>query len=167
MAMKEFIMLNILVYAVAGDLWDCKIRNSIIVTGWLAGIFINTFTNGFYGTAYTIFCIIITIITGFPLFITGGIGAGDIKLLSVIGGIHGLSFLAKAVVLFLVIAGTASFVKLIKKRALISRIRALIYYILHAKAEDGRYYCKERCSSQFTIRLAPIIAAAYFITLFF
>lgn len=160
-------MLNIFICAVAGDLWDCKIRNPIIITGWITSIFINTVIDGIYGMAYTVFCIIITIITGFPLFITGGIGAGDIKLLSVIGGMYGLLFLAKEVVLFLLIAGAASLVKLIKKRALISRTRAFIYYILHIKTEGGRYYCKEHSNSSFTIRLAPIIVAAYFIILFF
>lgn len=165
--MKEFIMLNIFICAVVSDLWDYKIRNPIIITGWVTGVFINTVTYGIYGMAYTVFCIIITIITGFPVFMAGGIGAGDIKLLSVIGGIHGLYFLAKVVVLFLVIAGAFSFVELIRKRALVSRIKTFIYYILHTKAEDCRYYYKERCGGGFTICLAPIIAAAYFITLFF
>ncbi len=165
--MKEFVMLNILICAVAGDLLDYKIRNHVIIAGWAAGICFNAFSSGCYGIFYTIFCIVITVIVGFPLFMAGGAGAGDIKLFSVIGGLYGLAFLVKVVMLFLVIAGVVSFVKLVKKRALISRVEAFIYYILHIRTIKGRYYCMERDGTEFAICLAPVIAAAYFITLFF
>ena len=45
--MKEFIMLNILICAVTGDLLDYKIRNPVIIAGWAAGIFSNAFQAGF------------------------------------------------------------------------------------------------------------------------
>ncbi len=165
--MKEFIMLNVFICAVAGDLWDYKIRNPVIIAGWVTALCLNTVTNGFYGILNTVFCIIITILIGFPVFMTGGIGAGDIKLMSVIGGMYGLAFLAKVSMLFLIMAGAVSLVKLIRKRALISRTKAFIYYILHIHNMDSRYYCMERDGSGFAICLAPVMAAAYFITLFF
>lgn len=167
MSMKEFIMLNILICAVTGDLLDYKIRNPVIIAGWAAGIFFNAFSSGFSGIFHTIFCIVITIIAGFPVFMAGGAGAGDIKLFSVIGGLYGLAFLVKVVMLFLVMAGAVSFVKLIKKGALVSRIKAFIYYILHIGIIKDRYYNMERDGTEFAICLAPVIAAAYFITLFF
>ena len=98
---------------------------------------------------------------------TGGIGAGDIKLLSVIGGIYGLAFLGKVTLLFLVMAGVVSLVELIRKRALITRVRAFIYYLLHIRTAQGKYYQRERDGNGFTICLAPIMAAAYFIILLF
>ena len=70
--MKEFIMLNILICAVTGDLLDYKIRNPVIIAGWAAGIFFNAFSSGFSGIFHTIFCIVITIIAGFPVFMAGG-----------------------------------------------------------------------------------------------
>lgn len=165
--MKEFIMLNVFICAVAGDLWDYKIRNPVIIAGWVTALCLNTVTNGFYGILNTVFCIIITILIGFPVFMTGGIGAGDIKLLSVIGGIYGLAFLGKVTLLFLVMAGVVSLVELIRKRALITRVRAFIYYLLHIRTAQGKYYQRERDGNGFTICLAPIMAAAYFIILLF
>lgn len=167
MAMKEFIMLNVFICAVAGDLWDYKIKNHVIIAGWVTAVCLNTITNGFYGILNTILCIMITILIGFPVFMTGGIGAGDIKLMSVIGGMYGLVFLAKVAMLFLIMAGAVSLVKLIRKRALISRTKAFIYYLLHIRDAGSRYYCIGRDGSEFTICLAPVMAAAYFITLFF
>lgn len=165
--MREFIMLNVFICTAVSDLQNYKIRNSVILAGWAAGICINILQSGVYGVANTIFCIMVTIIAGFPLFMTGGIGAGDIKLMSVIGGMYGLAFLAKVAMLFLIMAGAVSFVKLIRKRALISRTKAFIYYILHIHNMESRYYCMERDGSGFAICLAPVMAAAYFITLFF
>lgn len=167
MPMKEFIMSNIFICAVAGDLWDYKIRNPVIIAGWITAVCLNTVANGFYGILNTIFCIIITILIGFPVFMTGGIGAGDIKLMSVIGGMYGLAFLAKVAMLFLIMAGAVSLVKLIRKRTLILRIKAFIYYLLHIRDAGSRYYCMKRDGSEFAICLAPVMAAAYFITLFF
>ncbi len=163
--MREFIMLNVFICTVVSDLQNYKIRNSAILAGWAAGICINILQRGVYGAANTIFCIMVTIITGFPLFMTGGIGAGDIKLLSVIGGMYGLAFLGKVTLLFLVMAGVVSFVELIRKRALITRVRAFIYYLLHIRTAQGKYYQRERDGNEFTICLAPIMAAAYFIIL--
>ena len=149
------------------DLQNCKIRNPVILAGWAAGICINIMQYGVYSVANTMFCIIVTIIAGFPLFMTGGIGAGDIKLLSVIGGMYGLAFLGKVTLLFLVMAGVVSLVELIRKRALITRVRAFIYYLLHIRTAQGKYYQRERDGSAYTICLAPIMAAAYFIILLF
>lgn len=164
--MREFIMLNVFICTVISDIQNHKIRNPVILAGWAAGICINIMQYGVYSVANTMFCIMVTIITGFPLFMTGGIGAGDIKLLSVIGGMYGLAFLGKVALLFMVMAGVVSLVELIRKRALITRVRAFIYYLLHIRTAQGKYYHKERDGSEFTICLAPIMAAAYFIVLF-
>jgi len=165
MSMKEFIMLNIFICTGISDLQNYKIRNPVIVMGWFLSICINVFQYGFYGAAYTIFCILVTLVTGFPLFMTGGIGAGDVKLMSVIGGMYGLAFLGKVTLLFLVLAGAVSLVELIRKRALITRVKAFIYYLLHINTAQGKYYQRERDGREFTICLAPIMAAAYFLTL--
>jgi len=159
-------MLIVFICASISDLQDYKIRNSVITAGWAAGICLNFISGGLYGILDAIFCIIVTIAIGFPLFMAGGSGAGDIKLLSVIGGAYGLVFLGKVVLLLLLLAGAVSLVKLIMKRALISRITTFIYYILHLGTASGKYYNTSRDGYEFTICLAPLMTAAYFIILF-
>lgn len=163
--MKEFIMLNVFICTTISDLKEYKIQNPVIVAGWIAGICLNFISNGLYGALNAVFCIVSTIIIGLPLFLIGGIGAGDIKLMSVIGGAYGLVFLGKVSILLLLIAGTVSLVKLIKKRALTSRIKAFIYYLLQLNSENDKYYDTKKDGYEFTICLAPVMAAAYFITL--
>lgn len=164
--MREFIMLNVFICTSISDLQNYKIRNSVIVIGWVADICLNFISNGLFGTLNTVFCIVSTIIIGFPLFMIGGIGAGDIKLLSVIGGAYGLIFLGKMVFLLLLIAGLVSLVKLIKKRALVWKIKAFIYYLLHLNTTNSKYHNTKKDGYEFTICLAPVMAISYFITLF-
>lgn len=165
MLMREFIMLNIFICTTVSDLQEYKIRNPVIVAGWAAGICLNFISNGLYGALNAVFCIMSTIIIGLPLFAIGTTGAGDIKLLSVIGGAYGLVFLAKVSLLLLLMAGTVSLVKLIRKRSLISRVKAFIYYLFHLSTASGKYYDTRKDGYEFTICLAPVMAAAYFITL--
>lgn len=164
--MKEFIMLNVFICTGISDLQNCKIRNPVIIAGWIAGICLNFISNGLIGALNAVFCIMSAIIIGIPLFMIGATGAGDIKLLSVIGGAYGLVFLGKVTFLLLLIAGAVSLVKLIKKRVLWLRVKAFIYYLLHWNTASGKYYDTIRDGYEFTICLAPIMAAAYFITLF-
>lgn len=158
-------MLNVFICASVSDLQNYKIRNPIIVAGWVAGICLNFISNGLCGALNAVFCIVSTIIIGLPLFAIGGMGAGDIKLLSVIGGAYGLAFLGKVTLLLLFMAGVVSLVKLIRKRSLISRVKAFIYYLLHLDTASGKYHDTSRDGYEFTICLAPVMAVAYFITL--
>lgn len=164
--MKEFIMLNVFACAVISDLQDYKIKNPVILAGWIAGICMNFISYGLCGALNAVFCIVSTIIIGFPLFAIGGTGAGDIKLLSVIGGAYGLVFLGKVVFLLLLMAGVVSLVKLIKKRALAVRVKSFFYYLLHLNTASGKYYSTGIDGYEFTICLAPVMAVAYFVTLF-
>ncbi|HBA97465.1 MAG TPA: hypothetical protein DCZ23_05090 [Lachnospiraceae bacterium] len=165
MSMKEFIMLNVFICTVTSDLQNYKIRNPVITAGWIAGICLNFISSGLTGALNSVFCIVSTIIIGLPLFIIGGTGAGDIKLLSVIGGAYGLVFLGKVTLLLLLIAGTVSLVKLVRKKALVLRVKAFICYLLHWNTVNSKYYDTGRDGYEFTVCLAPVMAVAYFITL--
>ncbi len=164
--MKEFIMLNVFICTSISDLQDFKVRNPIIIAGWSAGICLNFISDGLCGALNAVFCIVSTIIIGIPLFIIGGTGAGDIKLLSVIGGAYGLVFLGKVTFLLLLIAGVISLVKLIRKKVLWLRVKAFIRYLLNWDIPSQKYYDTRTDGYEFTICLAPIMATAYFITLF-
>ncbi len=166
--MGEIVMVNVLIFAGLSDLMDYKIRNPIIVFGWISAICLRMWQTGIYGFAKGIICIIIPVIICWPLFITGGIGAGDIKLLSVISGIYGVKFLGKVSVLLLIFAGAISLLYLIKKKVLIQRVKKFLFYltdIVHNRGEVQKYYQRGRDGTEFAIPLTPITAAAYFMVM--
>ena len=118
-SMSEMIMLHVLILSGLDDLKNCKIRNSIILSGWILGMIFCIFDDGVKRLISGIICMIITIILSFPLYRLGGIGAGDIKLWSVVSLIYGLKFLGEVMVYLFMIAGVVSFIRLIMKKALL------------------------------------------------
>ncbi len=163
--MREFVMLNVLICAGLSDMWEYKVKNPIIVLGWILGIFIHFMSDGPAGAAYCAFCIAATAVMGFPLFLIGGIGAGDLKLLSVIGCLYGLAFLWRVTLLLIAIAGAISFARLIIKGTLFERVKAFICYLASGRMADEKYYDLKRDGAEYAIRLAPATAAAYFIAM--
>ena len=163
--MTEVIMLSILICCGISDLKDYKVKNCVIVFGWLYALFAGYMNLGIAGIKSAVLCITITILVGMPLFRIGGIGAGDIKLLSVIGGIYGMNFLANVTVLFIGMAGIVSFIYLVKKRAVFTRVCKFLNFARYSITTE-RYYEMKRDGKEFVIPLAPITALAYFIVLY-
>ncbi len=78
-----------------------------------------------YGLALcTLICIIML-----PLFFTGMMGAGDIKIISCIIGYLGLIDGIKVCVFAFVLAGIYSFIKLILTKSLINRVKYFLTFI--------------------------------------
>lgn len=165
--MDNIIMVNVLIFATLSDLKDYKIKNPIIVFGWISAVCLRGMQAGICGFAKGIICIIVPVIVCWPLFITGGIGAGDIKLLSVISGIYGIKFLGRVSILLLIFAGAISLLYLIKKKMLVQRVKRFIFYltgIMHGGGVE-KYYQLKRDGTEFAIPLAPVTAAAYFLAM--
>lgn len=163
--MTEVIMLSILICCGISDLKDYKVKNCVIAFGWLYALFAGYMSQGITGIKSAVLCIAITILVGMPLFKIGGIGAGDIKLLSVIGGIYGMNFLANVTVLLIGMAGIVSFIFLVKRKALFTRVCKFLNFARYSITTE-RYYEMKRDGKEFVIPLAPITALAYFMVLY-
>ncbi len=107
---------------------------------------------------------VVSILLLWPLFTIRGIGAGDIKLLSVISCYYGLAFWAETGVVFLFIAGVVSIVQILKQGILRERFRYFITYFLYDR--KSKYYEPERDGRSMTIPLAPFMAVAYYFIYF-
>lgn len=146
------------------DLYYYRIPNNLIVAGWLAGLVFRICNAGISGLGDGIFCIAAGIILLFPLYIVRGMGAGDIKLLSVVSGMYGLGFWMRTGVVFAVLAAMISIFRMIRKGLLVKRIRYFFHFIFGERA--GAYYDAERDGRDMVIPLAPILAIAYYIVYF-
>lgn len=78
-------MLTILIIAVYFDIKTGCIPNKLNLSGCILGLFLNTLFMGKYGLINSICGILLPIIILFVFFVFRVLGAGDIKLLSVIG----------------------------------------------------------------------------------
>lgn len=151
----------ILIASSVSDLKEYKIRNPVILVGWLMGLAFRYHQGGLAAAGEGMISIIISILAGWPLFLIRGLGAGDIKLFSVIGGFYGLFFLARTFVLLIFFAGIISLIRLFHKKIFLNRIHYLFYYFLHRRKDS--YYDAGRDGRDPVIPLVPVLAAAYYV----
>ena len=156
------VMGMILIYSGISDLREYKIKNPAVVFGWCAGIILQAYHGGLTGLMHCISCILGTIIICMPLYCVGGVGAGDIKLISVVSGLHGALFAWKTAVVFVILSGICSLCKLLKMNVLRERIAGMYFLFRYSPRAAVCYYLDKKGKEEFVIPLAPVLAAAYF-----
>lgn len=122
------------------------------------------FQGGISAVGDGVFCIAVSILALMPLFLLRAAGAGDVKLLSVIGGFYGLAFLGRTGVVFLFLAAMVSVIQMIRKKCFLKRVQYFIHYVLYDR--KSVYYEQERDGTGMVIPLAPVLAAAYYLVYF-
>lgn len=88
--MQRVCMTVLLMVSCWFDIRYSKIPNPLILTGWIVGLALTGWQQGLKGMAWSIAGILVIMAAGFPLYWCKAIGAGDVKLLSVLAGIHGV-----------------------------------------------------------------------------
>lgn len=142
--MSTVVLLTILMIAVVEDIRHHRISNRLVMMTLLLGCSFHLITSGLATLDYVLAGVGTGFITLFPFFLLGGMGAGDVKLVSAIGaflGPHGTLF---AVALTLM-AGA---------------LMALIVYFLHRQRINSDHRNSESNSTLTTLSLpyAPAIA---------
>lgn len=147
------------------DLQDYQIPNDLILAGWLSALVCRLYGQGIAGMGAGILCIMIGIIVLMPLYCIRGMGAGDIKLLSVIGGMHGVGVWMQTGIVFAVLAAAFSLIHMLRKHLFVDRICYLFHYLFSSQKET--YYDAVRDGREMTIPLAPVVAMAYYIVILY
>jgi prepilin peptidase CpaA len=87
-----FIWVMLLVYTIAAGVLDWRSRripNWLTVPGLLSGVAVHTILNGWHGTAFAILGAGLAIVVLLPLVALRALGAGDWKLMGVVGAFLG------------------------------------------------------------------------------
>ena len=115
--------------AAAMDIQSGKIRNRLIFTGLAAGFFFQVAEAGWKGAGVFLRNVSIPVILCYLLFLMHALGAGDIKLFSVIGGIWDLHILKLTIIISFLVAAGMSLWKMLYHHNLISRLCILGKYL--------------------------------------
>ncbi|MDO4166870.1 MAG: A24 family peptidase [Eubacteriales bacterium] len=155
----------ILTAAAYGDWREHRVANKWIILGWCLGILFRVWEGGIQALCIGFVALAVPLIAGWPLYHMGGIGAGDIKLCSVISVLCGMHFLGKVLVIMSVIAGIVSFVQLWRKAELRQRCVSLLVYLLNRRYIQEKYYQPDLKERGRVIPLAPVTWIAYILVL--
>lgn len=127
---KYILIILLLTIALYTDTKAYKIKNNVIILFLLLGLIINYAYLGFNGIEVWVIGLIVPFILLFILFMLKMIGAGDIKLISTIGGILGIEFLINASIYIIIIATIIAIIKMIRYKQLRSRLVYFYNYVL-------------------------------------
>lgn len=119
----------LLLLAVILDLRSYKISNHLILTGIVTGILFDIYEYGQAGICLGLPGILLPVILLFPLFLIKALGAGDIKLFSVIGSFYGAAYVLKSIAAACILGAVMSLIYLIKYKMVFYRFRHLFNYI--------------------------------------
>ncbi len=123
--------LTLLSIAAAADIQSLRISNRLIVSGLFLGCSFQVLELGMKGIGVFLINVSIPVILFYLLFLIRALGAGDIKLFSMIGGIWDLRMLCITIAVSFLVAAVMSFCKILYYRNFILRLRIFREYIEH------------------------------------
>ncbi len=148
------------------DIRSFQISNRLIVSGILIGCFFQIQELGVKGAGVFLISVSVPVILFYLLFLMRALGAGDIKLFSMIGGIWGFQLLIITIVLSFLVGAGISLCKLLYHRNLISRLWVFKGYICQVML-TGRIlkYPKESQEENHVIHFSIAILIGYAIAM--
>ena len=130
---REFLIWSILTVAVLFDAQSYRIPNQLIILGYAAGICVNLQTYGMIGIAFFMAKALWPIILLSLLYMCGKqIGAGDIKLFSVMATIVNFQTTVHVMILSVFVAGITIIVVSLYEKRLLRRKLHYSFYIAAA-----------------------------------
>ena len=122
-------LLMILIAAVYTDYSQNRIPNWIIVFGLISGCFISYIYGGIGMLLEGLLGMVLPIVLLYPVFVIGGMGAGDLKLFAVVGSYLGIKGITISFVSAFIVGATISLVKMLCFRNFKERIYYFFSYL--------------------------------------
>lgn len=159
-------MLVLLLAAAAGDYIQGRVSNRLILAGLGAGIICRVWEDGWSGVLVFVFHAAIPIIIFFILFLMRVLGAGDIKLFSIISCLSSWREWAICVAAAFAIGAASAAVRMIRRGNLGARLMCFASYVQTLLTERRitayPYGAKE---GDHTIRFSIAILMGYLVSL--
>lgn len=153
----------ILAVAACEDIAGLKVSNRLIVAGWGIAFLFRLHDDGLYGILYWILGVIVPVFLLYALFLFRMLGAGDIKLISVIGGFCGVVFCIRVFIFALFAGGVLCFFKCIHYGYLLNRLRYFTAYFkdILLRRTIKAYYIRERDGTDIVIPFSAAIGIGF------
>lgn len=112
------------------DLFYKRIYNFITLPAIVLGILLNAVINGSDGLTHSLIGIVLGFSLYFTLYMLGGIGGGDVKLMSAVGALIGWKLLIWSIAFSSVVGGAMAIAVLLKRRLFLITLQRIAYCIL-------------------------------------
>jgi prepilin peptidase CpaA len=107
------------------DLRSRRISNRLIVAGLVSGMSFNLVFSGLAGLGWSLLGALLGLAIFLPFFALGGLGGGDVKLLSCLGAILGPKDLLAVALVGAVIGGVMALILALARRRFLATVRGV------------------------------------------
>jgi prepilin peptidase CpaA len=158
----DYLLMALLAICVITDLKERKIYNKVLLPGLITGLILNSATGGISGLGYAL----IGTAVGFSIllipYFLGGMGAGDVKLLAVIGGLKGTVFVLTTAVYMALAGGILALFVLFFRKGALNRIKQIGNFLggLRSGMRIPISFDKESLNATYPYGVAIAIGAA-------
>lgn len=123
------ILLILLLICVVTDLRERKIYNNIIFPTLIISIMFHLILGGLSGLGFSLLGFIVGLGVLLIPYLMGGMGAGDVKLLAVIGALKGTAFVLNTALYMALIGGILALGIILFRKGMLKRLKSIIYTI--------------------------------------
>lgn len=122
-------LLSIVMFCVATDLYNRKIYNAVIFPALLATFILHYILGGWIAVGQAT----LGFFVGFGIllvpYLLGGMGAGDVKLLALVGAMKGTSFVLTTAIYMALLGAVIALVVLLCRKGMVKRLIAFFYFM--------------------------------------
>lgn len=147
------------------DLYRYRIPNAIVCIGFALSLYRNAWQYGWFGAVYFLLACFIPFFICFIFYLLHMLGAGDIKLFSIIYSYYTIQFGVRVMIVSLLIGALFSVTKMFLQKSFIRRFRHFSEYIknLAAGKAGAAYYDLKKCGDEGVIPFTICITLAVII----
>lgn len=122
---NDYLLMILLVICVITDIRERKIYNKVLLPFLVLGLIIHLAIGGFSGLGFSLAGTVAGFVILLIPYFMGGMGAGDVKLLAVIGALKGTVFVLTAAVYMALAGGILALSVLLFRRGALNRIKQI------------------------------------------
>lgn len=137
MLLVNILLVLILVISLVTDLLERKIYNKVIFPGLIIAFLVNLYFESWVGLLNSVEGLFIGVGILLIPYLMGGMGAGDVKLLALIGAFKGTIFVLYTAVYMGLLGGVIAIGILLFKKGVLQRLRSILFFVV------GRRYGME------------------------
>jgi prepilin peptidase CpaA len=137
---KTLLLLILLAIAAKFDITSRRIPNQLVLAGLIASLILQINFNGFEGFKAWGFGLLVGFGALFPLYLLRAMGAGDVKLMAMVGAFLGPNFALGAVLSTLVVGGVLAIAMAVYSGAFgqaMKNVRAMLTLTMFKKLSGG------------------------------
>jgi prepilin peptidase CpaA len=128
---SNYLLIILLSICVITDIKERKIYNAVLFPFLIISLFFHAINGGWHGLTEAFLGTAVGLGILFIPYLSGGMGAGDVKLLAVIGGLKGISFVLMASLYMALAGGIMAIIFLLYRKGLLKRFLYMIHGLRH------------------------------------